>query len=35
MSMTRRQALKSATAAVIASSVAKPAIAAKDPILVG
>ena len=35
MSMTRRQALKSAGAAVLASSIAKPAIAAKDPILIG
>ena len=35
MSMTRRQALKSASAAVLASSIAKPAIAAKDPILIG
>jgi branched-chain amino acid transport system substrate-binding protein len=35
MSLTRRQALKSASAAVLASSIAKPAIAAKDPILVG
>src|ERR1700755_3299715 len=34
MSLTRRQALASAAAA-IASSVAKPAIAAKEPILVG
>ena len=29
MSMTRRQALKSASAAVLASSIAKPAIAQK------
>ena len=35
MSMTRRQALASAGAAVVASSLAKPAIAAKDPIPVG
>ena len=35
MAMTRRQALKSASAAVLASSIAKPAIAAKDPILIG
>src|SRR5438105_8350861 len=35
MSMTRRQALKSAGAAVLASGIAKPAIAAKDPILIG
>jgi branched-chain amino acid transport system substrate-binding protein len=35
MSMTRRQALKSASAAVLASTIAKPAIAAKDPILIG
>jgi branched-chain amino acid transport system substrate-binding protein len=35
MSLTRRQALKSAGAAVVASSLAKPAIAAKDPIPVG
>src|SRR5437588_13105569 len=35
MSITRRQALKSASAAVLASSIAKPAIAAKDPILIG
>jgi branched-chain amino acid transport system substrate-binding protein len=35
MSLTRRQALKSAGAAVVASSLAKPAIAAKDPITVG
>jgi branched-chain amino acid transport system substrate-binding protein len=35
MSLTRRQALKSASAAVLASSIAKPAIAAKDPILIG
>src|ERR1700680_5144649 len=35
MSMTRRQALKSASAAVLASTLAKPAIAAKDPILIG
>src|ERR1044072_7431962 len=35
MSMTRRQALKSASAAVLASAIAKPAIAQKDPILIG
>jgi len=35
MSMTRRQALQSAGAAVLASTIAKPAIAAKDPILIG
>src|SRR5580704_302398 len=35
MSMTRRQALASAGAAVVASSLAKPAIAAKDPIPIG
>ncbi|HEY2527608.1 MAG TPA: ABC transporter substrate-binding protein [Xanthobacteraceae bacterium] len=35
MSMTRRQALASAGAAAIASGLAKPAIAAKDPILIG
>ena len=35
MSLTRRQALKSASAAVLASGIAKPAIAAKDPILIG
>ncbi len=35
MTLTRRQALKSAGAAVVASSLAKPAIAAKDPIPVG
>jgi branched-chain amino acid transport system substrate-binding protein len=35
MSMTRRQALASAGAAVVASSLAKPAIAAKGPIQVG
>ena len=35
MSMTRRQALKSAGAVVAVSSLAKPAIAAKDPIPVG
>src|ERR1700761_1261962 len=34
MSLTRRQALASAAAA-LASSIAKPAIAAKDPILIG
>jgi branched-chain amino acid transport system substrate-binding protein len=35
MSLTRRQALKSTGAAIVASSLAKPAIAAKDPIPVG
>src|SRR4029077_19853798 len=35
MSLTRRQALKSAGAVIAASSLAKPAIAAKDPIPVG
>jgi branched-chain amino acid transport system substrate-binding protein len=35
MTLTRRQALKSAGAAVVASSLAKPAIAAKDPIPIG
>jgi branched-chain amino acid transport system substrate-binding protein len=35
MSMTRRQALTSASAAVLASTIAKPAIAQKDPILIG
>jgi branched-chain amino acid transport system substrate-binding protein len=35
MSITRRQALKSAAAATVASSFAKPAIAQKDPILIG
>src|ERR1700710_2739141 len=35
MAMTRRQALASAGAAVLAGSIAKPAIAAKDPILLG
>jgi len=35
MSLTRRQALKSASAAVLASSIAKPAIAQKSPIQVG
>src|SRR5215470_16615566 len=35
MSMTRRQALLSAGAAVAATSIAKPAIAGKDPIQVG
>src|SRR5258708_22894082 len=34
MSLTRRQALASA-AAVLASSVARPAIAAKEPIMIG
>jgi branched-chain amino acid transport system substrate-binding protein len=35
MTLTRRQALKSAGAAIVASSLAKPAIAAKDPIPIG
>src|SRR5579864_2517870 len=35
MSMTRRQALASAGAAAIVSGLAKPAIAAKEPILIG
>ena len=35
MSLTRRQALASAGAAALASSLAKPAIAAKDPIAIG
>src|SRR5262245_30997953 len=35
MSLTRRQALKSASAAVLATTIAKPAIAAKAPILIG
>src|SRR5436309_2535235 len=35
MPMTRRQALKSASAAVLASSIAKPAIAQKSPIQIG
>src|SRR5215467_6195903 len=35
MSITRRQALGSAGAAIAASSLAKPAIAAKDPIMIG
>jgi branched-chain amino acid transport system substrate-binding protein len=35
MSLTRRQALASAAAAAIASSVVKPAIAAKEPIMIG
>src|SRR5580693_8342548 len=35
MSMTRRQALASAGAAAVVSGLAKPAIAAKDPIQVG
>jgi len=35
MSLTRRQALKSVGAAIAASGLAKPAIAAKDPIPVG
>ena len=35
MAITRRQALASAAAAALASSLAKPAIAAKEPILIG
>src|SRR6476646_6545022 len=35
MALTRRQALASATAAALAGGLAKPAIAAKEPILVG
>jgi len=35
MPMTRRQALKSASAAALASSIAKPAIAQKSPIQIG
>jgi branched-chain amino acid transport system substrate-binding protein len=35
MSLTRRQALASAAAAAVASTLAKPAIAAKEPILIG
>jgi branched-chain amino acid transport system substrate-binding protein len=35
MSLTRRQALASAAAAALASTVAKPAIAAKEPIRIG
>jgi branched-chain amino acid transport system substrate-binding protein len=35
MTLSRRQALKSAGAAIVASSLAKPAIAAKDPIPIG
>ena len=35
MSLTRRQALKSASVAVLASGIARPAIAQKDPILIG
>src|ERR1700758_850596 len=35
MSLTRRQALASAAAAALASTVARPAIAAKEPIKVG
>ena len=35
MKMTRRQALTSASAAVLASTVTRPAIAQKDPILIG
>jgi branched-chain amino acid transport system substrate-binding protein len=35
MALTRRQALVSAGAAALASGLPRPAIAAKDPILVG
>src|SRR5437588_11770835 len=35
MALTRRQALKSAGAAVAAAGIASPAIAQKDPILIG
>ncbi len=35
MALTRRQALKSGAAAVAVGAIAKPAIAAKDPILIG
>src|SRR6476619_8516979 len=35
MALTRRQALKSAGAAVAAAGIAKPAIAQKNPILIG
>jgi branched-chain amino acid transport system substrate-binding protein len=35
MTLTRREALKSAGATIVASSLAKPAIAAKDPIPIG
>jgi branched-chain amino acid transport system substrate-binding protein len=35
MALTRRQALKSAAAAVATAGIAKPAIAQKDPILIG
>src|SRR3954468_13405121 len=35
MSITRRQALKSASALALASTIGKPAIAASDPILIG
>jgi branched-chain amino acid transport system substrate-binding protein len=35
MPLTRRQALKSGAAAIAAVSIARPAIAAKDPILIG
>ena len=35
MALTRRQALASATAAALAGGLAKPAIAAKEPILIG
>jgi len=35
MSITRRQALASTAAAVVASGLAKPAIAAKEPITIG
>src|SRR5580698_7247305 len=35
MAITRRQALASAGAAAVASTLARPAIAAKEPILIG
>src|ERR1041384_7754167 len=35
MALTRRQALKTAGAAAAAAAIAKPAIAQKDPILIG
>src|SRR5260221_1413023 len=35
MAITRRQALASAAAAALASGLAKPAIAAKEPIMIG
>src|SRR5438105_13352549 len=35
MALTRRQALKSAGAAIAAVGIARPAIAQKDPILIG